>query len=89
MTTFVLMHGGGMGGWTWKFTRELLEAKEEAGAIADFAAFTQGLDKLFAVPDVGAGDDAVQVMTVHKSKGLEFDHVIVPGLGAKPPIVFD
>ena len=62
-----------------------LEAKEEAGAIADFAAFTQGLDKLFAVPDVGAGDDAVQVMTVHKSKGLEFDHVIVPGLGAKPP----
>ena len=62
-----------------------LEAKEEAGAIADFAAFTQGLDKLFAVPDVGAGEDAVQVMTVHKSKGLEFDHVIVPGLGAKPP----
>ena len=26
MTTFVLMHGGGMGGWTWKFVRDLLEA---------------------------------------------------------------
>ena len=27
MTTFVLMHGGGMGGWTWKFCREILEAR--------------------------------------------------------------
>ena len=27
MATFVLMHGGGMGGWTWKFVRELLEAQ--------------------------------------------------------------
>src|ERR1700755_2706384 len=24
MTTFVLMHGGGMGGWTWKYVRPLL-----------------------------------------------------------------
>jgi pimeloyl-ACP methyl ester carboxylesterase len=24
MTTFVLLHGGGMGGWTWKFVRPLL-----------------------------------------------------------------
>ncbi len=62
-----------------------LEAKEEAGAIADFAAFEAGLDKLYALPDVSAGDDAVQIMTVHRAKGLEFDHVIVPGLGAKPP----
>jgi ATP-dependent helicase/nuclease subunit A len=28
-------------------------------------------------------DDAVQVMTIHRAKGLEFDHVIVPGLGRK------
>ncbi|HTW38577.1 MAG TPA: UvrD-helicase domain-containing protein [Steroidobacteraceae bacterium] len=27
--------------------------------------------------------DAVQVMTIHRAKGLEFDHVIVPGLGRK------
>ena len=62
-----------------------LESKEEAGAIADFEAFEQGLDRLFALPDLGAGDGAVQIMTVHKAKGLEFDHVIVPGLGKVPP----
>ncbi|HTV52945.1 MAG TPA: UvrD-helicase domain-containing protein [Steroidobacteraceae bacterium] len=27
---------------------------------------------------------AVQLMTIHRAKGLEFDHVIVPGLGRKP-----
>jgi len=62
-----------------------LEAREEAGAIADFEAFEQGLDRLYALPDMGAGEDAVQIMTVHKAKGLEFDHVIVPGLGKVPP----
>src|SRR3546814_2101870 len=25
MTTFVLLHGGGMGGWTWKYVRPLLQ----------------------------------------------------------------
>jgi ATP-dependent exoDNAse (exonuclease V) beta subunit len=34
---------------------------------------------------MAAGDDAVQLMTIHKAKGLEFDHVIVPGLGKVPP----
>jgi len=62
-----------------------LESEEEAGAIADFAAFEQGLDRLYALPDLAAGDDAVQIMTIHKAKGLEFDHVIVPGLGKVPP----
>ena len=62
-----------------------LESKEEAGAIADFEAFEQSLDKLYALPDMAAGDDAVQIMTMHKAKGLEFDHVIVPGLGKAPP----
>jgi len=62
-----------------------LEAREEAGAIADFDGFIKSLDKLYALPDVSAGEDAVQIMTVHKAKGLEFDHVIVPGLGARPP----
>ncbi len=62
-----------------------LESEEDAGAIADFAAFEQGLDRLYALPDLAAGDDAVQIMTIHKAKGLEFDHVIVPSLGKKPP----
>ncbi|MDX1913940.1 MAG: UvrD-helicase domain-containing protein [Methylophilus sp.] len=36
--------------------------------------------KLFATPDVEG--EHVQMMTIHKSKGLEFDTVILPGLGA-------
>ena len=36
---------------------------------------------LFALPDLAA-PDRLQVMTIHKAKGLEFDAVIVPGLAA-------
>jgi ATP-dependent exoDNAse (exonuclease V) beta subunit len=42
------------------------------------------LAQLFALPDVGAGPDAVEIMTIHKAKGLEFDTVIVPGLDRPP-----
>jgi ATP-dependent exoDNAse (exonuclease V) beta subunit len=42
------------------------------------------LDKLTALPDPGAsGDCGVQLMTIHKSKGLEFEIVIVPELQAR------
>jgi ATP-dependent exoDNAse (exonuclease V) beta subunit len=42
------------------------------------------LDKLTALPDPGAsGDYGVQLMTIHKSKGLEFEVVIVPELQAR------
>ncbi len=39
------------------------------------------ITKLFATPD-STGEN-LQMMTIHKSKGLEFDTVILPGLGAK------
>lgn len=38
--------------------------------------------KLYASPDVRA-DGQLQFMTIHKSKGLEFDTVILPGLDHK------
>ncbi|MFM9834993.1 MAG: UvrD-helicase domain-containing protein [Methylophilaceae bacterium] len=38
------------------------------------------ITKLFATPDVQG--EHIQMMTIHKSKGLEFDTVILPGLGA-------
>jgi ATP-dependent exoDNAse (exonuclease V) beta subunit len=42
------------------------------------------LDKLTALPDPGADSDCgVQLMTIHKSKGLEFEVVIVPELQAR------
>ncbi|ARO87331.1 DNA helicase UvrD [Nitrosospira lacus] len=59
---------------------DYLEAHEEAGSIPVLAALEEGLAKLYALPDLEA-DDRLQVMTVHKAKGLEFDCVIVPGLG--------
>ena len=53
--------------------------------IVDFAALDEGLGKLFALPDASA-PETLQIMTVHKAKDLEFDTVIVPGLGcASPP----
>ena len=39
MTSFVLMHGGGMGGWTWKFVRERLEAKGHTVHTPTFTGF--------------------------------------------------
>jgi ATP-dependent exoDNAse (exonuclease V) beta subunit len=61
-----------------------LERLEEAGELADFGALAEALARLFALPDVEAGADAVQIMTIHKAKGLEFDTVIVPGLDRLP-----
>ncbi len=56
-----------------------LDSHEEAGELPDRAAFEAGLDDLYALADVEA-DETLQIMTIHKAKGLEFDVVIVPGL---------
>jgi ATP-dependent exoDNAse (exonuclease V) beta subunit len=46
-------------------------------------ALDAALDKLTALPDPAANSDCgVQLMTIHKSKGLEFEVVIVPELQA-------
>ena len=63
---------------------QLLEELDEAGDLVDFAALVAGVERLYAQPDVDA-DDGLQVMTIHKAKGLEFDVVIVPGLARTPP----
>ncbi|MDE2022840.1 MAG: UvrD-helicase domain-containing protein [Gammaproteobacteria bacterium] len=58
----------------------LLESFDAGGTLADMGAFEAALAELYAEPDPDA-DDRLQVMTIHKAKGLEFDVVIVPGLG--------
>ena len=63
---------------------QYLEDVEEAGGVADLVAFEEGLAKLFALPDLDARDTDPQILTIHKAKGLEFDTVIVPGLGRRP-----
>lgn len=62
---------------------DYVEEQEEAGTIQDLASFEKGLNVLYASPDLDA-DDTLQIMTIHKAKGLEFDTVIVPGLGRAP-----
>ena len=47
-------------------------------------ALGEALEKLTALPDPAASSEAgVQLMTIHKSKGLEFEIVIVPDLQAR------
>jgi ATP-dependent exoDNAse (exonuclease V) beta subunit len=60
-----------------------LERLEAAGEV-ELEALEDKMERLFAQPDVDAGPEAVEIMTIHKSKGLEFDTVIVPGLDRLP-----
>ncbi|MGA2182504.1 MAG: UvrD-helicase domain-containing protein [Bryobacteraceae bacterium] len=62
---------------------DLLEELDEGGDLSSFGELRQRVADLFAKPDTRA-TDAVQVMTIHKAKGLEFDTVILPGLSMKP-----
>jgi len=55
----------------------LLDAIESQGNL-DLDSLEEALADLYAAPDPEGG--AIQLMTVHKSKGLEFDAVILPGL---------
>jgi ATP-dependent exoDNAse (exonuclease V) beta subunit len=55
----------------------LLEEFDNEGTLEDLE---RQLGKLYAAPDPQAGPE-LQLMTIHKAKGLEFDTVILPGLG--------
>lgn len=59
---------------------EFLDGHARHGDLDDPAALAGLLDELYAAPDA-ATDGAVQLLTIHKAKGLEFDHVVLPGLG--------
>jgi ATP-dependent helicase/nuclease subunit A len=50
-----------------------------SGEIDSLARFRRSLAAAYAAPSAGA----IQVMTVHKAKGLEFDHVLLVGCGQK------
>ncbi|MDE2196862.1 MAG: UvrD-helicase domain-containing protein [Gammaproteobacteria bacterium] len=58
----------------------LLQGFDEGGMLTAPEELAAALAQLFARPDPQA-DDSLQLMTIHKAKGLEFDTVIVPGLG--------
>ncbi len=54
----------------------------DGGEFDSLHDFENILNNLFANPSTGEGH-AVQIMTIHKAKGLEFDFVLLPGLGKK------
>ncbi|MFP4452237.1 MAG: UvrD-helicase domain-containing protein [Desulfobacterales bacterium] len=62
---------------------DYLESYAGSDLISDISGFEQGVFDLFAAPDPGA-DQRLQIMTIHKAKGLEFDTVLIPGLGKAP-----
>ncbi|HFD12947.1 MAG TPA: DNA helicase UvrD, partial [Crenotrichaceae bacterium] len=62
---------------------QLLEKLDKTNREPDAYELGKQIEQLFALPDVKA-DASIQIMTIHKSKGLEFDTVIVPGLGRGP-----
>ncbi|MEK7772969.1 MAG: UvrD-helicase domain-containing protein, partial [Deltaproteobacteria bacterium] len=66
---------------------------KDAGAFLDMVSSISvagGVDPLKSIearietlrsPESGAMGANVQLMTIHKAKGLEFDHVVIPGAG--------
>jgi len=65
---------------------DLLESSTRGVDLADEGKFASDVARLFARPDAEAptndeGKGTLQLLTVHKAKGLEFDTVILPGLG--------
>lgn len=60
-----------------------LDELEIAGDLEDIAKLEAQLEQLYAQSGAVAGA-RVEIMTIHKSKGLEFDVVILPSLHRKP-----
>ena len=61
----------------------LLESLDKGGTIDDIQDLIEQVGQLYAAPASTTGSP-IQIMTIHKAKGLEFDHVILPGLGRSP-----
>ncbi|MFV1983607.1 MAG: UvrD-helicase domain-containing protein [Thiohalomonadales bacterium] len=59
---------------------QLLESLDGEQDLLDAESLEKYCQKLFALADIQASDQ-LQLMTIHKSKGLEFETVIIPGLG--------
>ncbi|MGH6636850.1 MAG: UvrD-helicase domain-containing protein [Gammaproteobacteria bacterium] len=57
-----------------------LAALEQSADLPEWQRLRALVATAFAAPDSRA-DPMLQLMTIHKAKGLEFDTVIIPGLG--------
>jgi len=65
---------------------DLLEQWQQAGDLKDWNQFKNAVEGLYALPNSRQNSQTkpIQIMTIHKAKGLEFDQVILPGLSKTP-----
>jgi ATP-dependent helicase/nuclease subunit A len=61
-----------------RFFEVLRELEQDSAGAIDIATLNARLSNLYA--ETAADDNAVQLLTIHNSKGLEFDLVLIPGL---------
>lgn len=59
---------------------DLISEHELGGTIADIDELNRAVERLYA-SDMSSAAGAVEIMTMHKAKGLQFDTVFLPGLG--------
>lgn len=62
---------------------DLLEQLDVGGDLMELDVLSERVEELFALPNVEASS-RLQLMTIHKAKGLQFHTVIIPGLGRRP-----
>ena len=60
---------------------DVIEGLEEGGTLSDVAELEDALDLERVSTDSNA---RLQIMTMHRAKGLQFDHVLLYGLGRAP-----
>lgn len=58
----------------------LLDSYDEVGRLTNTHEFLEKLNSLYSQQ---ASSSSLQIMTIHKSKGLEFDTVFLPGIGSQ------
>ncbi|MBV1959500.1 MAG: UvrD-helicase domain-containing protein, partial [Pseudomonadales bacterium] len=61
----------------------LIEKLTDEGQLPDIKKLESRVEKLYAQPQA-SDPNAIQIMTIHKAKGLEFSTVILPSLERKP-----
>ena len=64
---------------------QLLEQHQMAGGLKNPREFQRLVTESFVPsPAIRDDDESIHLLTMHKAKGLEFDHVILPGLSRSP-----
>lgn len=61
----------------WQMLNRL---EQDNNGDISISTLSESLEKLFSLPDASEQAKQIELMTMHKSKGLEFDYVLLPKL---------